>query len=152
MELQYISDGEETLRVFESACAEMVSSKFIFADKRIRDILRAVAGSRRLLSVFAHAAKPFDFDTEFDKAISVEGGKKRIKLPDEPLACIAFVYSLFWEIDAKNIDVHKLLDEYYAAGQNVNDSYRNFNETVTAVFADYVKQFFYDAQIPPLVF
>ena len=151
MDLQFISGSNETLEVFDRRCDEMVASRFIVADVRIRGILKSIAGSRRLLSVFAEAAKPFNFDVEFDKAILVADGKKRIKLPDDPMTYVAFVYSLFWEVDAKNIDLHKLLNEYYSVGQNINDFYNYFNATVVIAFKEYVNQFFYDAQIQSIL-
>ena len=150
MELKYISDREETLEAFDKRCGEMLSGRFIVADVRIRNILKSIASSRRLLSVFAHIAKPFNFDVEFDKAITVEGGKKRIKLPEEPAACAAFVYSLFWEVDMKNIDLHKLLKEYYAVGQDINDYYNYFKQNVVSAFREYVGGLFFDEQIPML--
>ena len=147
MELKYISDGEETLEAFDKRCGEMLSGRFIVADVRIRNILKSIAASRRLLSVFAHAAKSFDFDSEFDNAITVADGKKRIKLPDEPLRHIAFVYSLFWEIDMKNIDLHKLLNEYYAVGQNINDYYNYFKNGAVSMFKEYVDELYFDERI-----
>ena len=147
VELKYISDSNDSLDVFVKRCDEMMTSRFIVADAKVRNILKSIAASRRLLSVFAHAAKTFDFDVEFDKAIVIEDGKKLINLPQDPLAYLAFVYSLLWEIDGKNIDLHKLLDEYYAIGQNINDYYQYFNKVVVSVFADYVYQFFYDTSI-----
>lgn len=151
MELKYLSDGEEALDIFDKRCAEMLASKFIVADVRIRNILKSIAGSKRLLSVFAAAAKSFNFDVEFDKAIAVTGSKKRIVMPEDPLRQIAFVYSLFWEIDMKNIDLHKLLNEYYSVGQNINDFYNHFNAAVVSVFRAHVRQLFYDDSIESVV-
>ena len=150
VELQHISDSIETLGVFTWRCDDMMSSRFIVADVKIRGILKSIAGSKRLLSVFAHAAKTFNFDVEFDKAIYIKDGKKSINIPENPLSYIAFVYSLFWEIDSKNIDLHKLLDEYYAVGQNINDYYDYFNKAVVSIFADYVCQFYNDPSIKPV--
>jgi len=151
MEFKYISGGAETLDAFEKKCNEMLASKFIVADVRIRNILKSIAGSRRLLSVFAAAAEGFNFDVEFDKAITVENGKKRVALPDNPLLNAAFVYALFWEIDNKNIDLHKLLNEYYASGPAINDRYRFFCESVVAEFRDNVVYLYTDENIPDIL-
>ncbi len=151
MDLKFITDGVENIELFDKRCIEMMSSKFIVADVRIRNILKSIAGSRRLLAVFAAAAKTFNFDAEFDRSIVVDGVKKFIRIPDDPMRHIAFVYSLFWEIDMKNIDLHKLLNEYYAVGQNINDFYNCFNAEVIFSFREKVMELYYDEMIPEVV-
>ena len=151
MEVKHISDSEDALEVFDKRCADMLSGKFIVADAKIRGVLKSIAASRRLLSVFAHAAKSFDFDLEFDKAIAItEDGKKRVRIPEDPERYAAFVYSLFLEIDMKNIDLHKLLNEYYAIGQDVYDYYNYFKASVVSTFKVYVGLLFFDEQIPSI--
>jgi hypothetical protein len=126
MDLSVISDSEIAYEKFFSECDAMAAGKFILAERHIRSILKTVAGSSVLLSVFAYAATGYNFAPEFDRHVSVENGRKSLALPRDDRDFLAFAYCLLMEIDGRNIDFHKLLNEYYDHADGMADSYRLF--------------------------
>jgi hypothetical protein len=125
MDLSVISDSEAAYEKFFSECDAMAAGKFILAERNIRSVLKTIAGSSVLLSVFAYAATGYNFAPEFDRRVAVENGRKSLAPPQNDRDFLAFAYCLLMEIDGRNIDFHKLLNEYYAA-DDMADSYRLF--------------------------
>jgi len=126
MDLSYISDSEEAYEKFFAECDATASCKFILAERHIRSILKAIAGSSALLGVFAYAAEGYNFPPEFDRHVSVKGNKKSVALPNGNRDFLAFAYCLMMEIDIQNIDFHKLLNEFYYHPDGMTESYRMF--------------------------
>ena len=126
MDLSYISASEAAYEKFFDECDAMAAGKFILGERHIRNILKCIAGSSILLSVFAYAAEGYNFPVEFDRHVAVQGDTKRLNLPADAREFAAFVYCLFMEIDGRSIDFHKLLNEYYYQADGYAESYKLF--------------------------
>jgi hypothetical protein len=126
MDLSCISGSEAAYEKFFDECDAMAAGKFILAERHIRSVLIAIAGSSRLLSVFAYAAGGYNFPPEFDRRVAVDGGRKRLALPGAGRDLAAFAYCLLLEIDGRNIDFYKLLNEYFYHADGMADSYGLF--------------------------
>lgn len=121
-----ISDSEAAYEKFFDECGAMKAGKFILAERHIRSVLKAIAGSSILLSIFAHAATGYNFATEFDRHVSVSDNRKSLVMPQSDGDLLAFVYCLLMEIDGRNIDFHKLLAAYYYHADGPAESYLLF--------------------------
>jgi len=140
MELKHISDSEAAYEKFFDECEAMAAAKFIMAERHIRDILKCIAGSSILLSVFAYAAEGFSFPTEFDRRVVVTGDTKRLTMPADDRTFAAFAYCLFMEVDGRSIDFHKLLTEFFYSADGYAESYKLFVRDVVGPFQIHVRR------------
>lgn len=151
MDLKYISDSEDCLEEFNRCCDAMVNSKFIIAERRIRDILKSIAASSKLISIFAYCTEGYSFSYEFDRNVAVIGTEKTLRMPSNARDFLAFSYALLMEIDLKSIDFHKLLTEYYYNPDGPNESYKFFTASVIMPFRMFVNELFYEDFIPDVI-
>ncbi len=100
----------EEIQEFLLSIKNMLESKYILIDRRVSDILRAIAETNSVYNLIAECMINFDFASEWRK--STEGSF--LKLPDTDPKKIAFIFCLLNNVDDKKIDITVVLERFYS--------------------------------------
>ena len=100
----------ENIQEFLISVKNMLESKYILIDRRVSDILRAIADTNSVYNLIAECMINFDFAYEWRKA--TEGSY--LKFPDNDAKKISFIFCMLNNIDDKNIDVTVVLERYFS--------------------------------------
>ena len=130
---------EESLNNFIKLCDELISSKYLFANSKIFDVITAINSSKLLSNVFSYFVEEYDFQSALISAFYDKGDEKCFNLPVKNTDVLAFVYSLLREINYKNLQLTDLLD-YFDGDKNYEVAYKNFAKTVLLPFKSYAYQ------------
>lgn len=134
----FLMDATTKIQAFYNACTDAKYAKFILAESKISEILRAIVNSPELVSVVSDSLAGFNFSSEFNK-IQVKNEMRRINimLPKDPNKLVAIVFSLLGEIDAHRVDFHDFIFSYFdAGGSTLLQCYDKFVETIIFPFRD----------------
>ena len=123
------SDSEELVVDFALACDEIVSAKFIIAEKKISTLLQIIASSSRLYGLIQRVMQPFDFLQELKNVIH----GKEIILPSSRSKRIALIFCLLYSFDVKKIDLQEFIHHHFES-DNVNDEFSAFGSSIVTVF------------------
>lgn len=107
----------------------MIKSKYILVDRRIADVLLAIAGSTDVYNLIAECMINFDFKYEWKRAT----GGMYLKLPEGDAKKISFIFCMLNNIDDGNIDITKLLDRFFSYDAELSP-YELFCKTIIAQF------------------
>lgn len=130
---------EESLNNFCHQLDELISSRYLFANGKIFDVIKSINSSKLLTDIFAYFTDGFDFQTALIDSFIEQGEFKSFNLPVKNTDVMAFVYSLLREINYKNVQLTDLLD-YFDAGKNYENAYKNFANAVLLPFKSYTYQ------------
>ncbi len=130
---------EESLNNFIKLCDELISSKYLFANSKVFDVITAINSSKLLSDIFSYFSEGYDFQSALVESFYDKGDEKCFSLPVKNTDVLAFVYSLLREINYKNLQLTDLLD-YFDGGKNYEVAYKNFAKTVLLPFKSYVYQ------------
>ncbi len=140
----YIKSGDimkqeknEALNDFFDALDKLIESKYILAERKISDVLQAIAKTSDVYNLIAKCMVNFDFKAEWRVAISAHF----FKLPERDEDRIAFIFCLLGNIDDKNIDFTNFLSEFFSAA-NSYSAYELFSKTVIVEFKRLVMKMF----------
>lgn len=131
-------DANAKIQAFYKACTDTKNAKFILAESKISEILRAIVNSPELVSVVSDSLAGFNFSSEFNK-IQVKNEMRRINiiLPKDEHKLVAIVFSLLGEIDAHRVDFHDFIFSYFDAGNStLLECYDRFVQTIIMPFRD----------------
>lgn len=135
----FMRTREESLNNFIKLIDELISSKYLFANSKIFDVITAINSSKLLSDVFSYFADGYDFQSALIESFYDKGDEKCFNLPVKNTDVLAFVYSLLREINYKNLQLTDLLD-YFDGGKNYEVAYKNFAKTVLLPFKSYAYQ------------
>lgn len=135
----FMRTREESLNNFIKLIDELISSKYLFANSKIFDVITAINSSKLLSDVFSYFADGYDFQSSLIESFYDKGDEKCFNLPVKNTDVLAFVYSLLREINYKNLQLTDLLD-YFDGGKNYEVAYKNFAKTVLLPFKSYAYQ------------
>lgn len=105
---------ERDVEKFFVACDELIGSKFALVDKKIADVLSAIASSKTVYNLIAEYVFSFNFDRAFKIAIS---NQKIFDLPQSEKEILPFVFLLLSEIDDGKINILKLIENNFSSGE-----------------------------------
>ncbi|MCL2234544.1 MAG: hypothetical protein FWC11_02625 [Firmicutes bacterium] len=125
-----MSDSDTLILEFDRACDNLILSKYILADKRISDLLKVVASSKKLYSLIKGVLKGFDFVEEYKLATIRRG---QFFLPKSRKKLISFVFCLLYYIDTNAIELSDFLKDNFSSS-NVNLEFSNFTSQVILPF------------------
>lgn len=100
----------EDVQEFLISIKNMLESKYILIDRRVSDILRAIADTNSVYNLIAECMVNFDFAYEWSSATS----GSYFKLPGQETKRIAFIFCLLNNIDDRKIDVTFILEKYFS--------------------------------------
>ena len=121
----------EDIEAFVAACDNMINSKYILVDKRLGDVLKSIAGTRPVFNLISECMVGFNFEREFNIAISE---RREFKVPEESHKTIAFVFCLLNLLDDKKLNFNQFLNKYFANDAENLGPYATFCNQVVKVF------------------
>lgn len=130
-----LSKSEEALSSFLLACDEVISAKFILAEKKISALLQTIACEPLLIDFFKTALIGYNRTAEFARAKSKVGGRSKLSLPVNRTKIIAFAFCLLLELDTGKRDIKEFLDEYFYS-PNPKEQYDAFVKTIVVPFKE----------------
>ncbi len=98
---------------FNTACDEFVAGRYILADLKISSILKIIAGDEKLKDIISSCLESYDFKVKFSQAVMEDDNKYTLTAPKEDREIIAFVFSLLYRFDNKQMDFYEFLARYY---------------------------------------
>lgn len=119
------------VKPFLDACDKMLASKFIMIDKRISDVLKAIADNKLVFDEIKECMINFSFDREWKLATAKVG---TLNPPEEGHKFVAFVFSLLTNIDNQKISTSELLSKYYSRTDDNRSPYSQFCESIILGF------------------
>ncbi len=133
--VSFINDYDEGLNAFISACNDMLSAKYLLAERKISAVLASIASCERLYSLFSQVLKGYNRQVEWKKSIVTVGGRNKLVLPQSQTKLMAYSFCLLMELDAGKKNLRELLDEYFFH-TNPNEEYVLFCKAIIAPFRD----------------
>lgn len=115
---------------------EFSESKYIIADIKIVNLLKAVAQSETLLEIFKESLEDFDFNKAIKTYLvsdEINNGAGKFILPPNTKEILAFIFTLLIKIDNKEIILNDLLKKYFFEATFVG-SYARFLEEMVKPF------------------
>ena len=133
----------EELDLFIDRTDEFVESKYILADIKIVNILKAIASSETLIALFKNCLTDFDY-FEAQKKYLVKnrfqgGDKGEFVLPPNSRELLAFIFNVLVDIDAKNIDLGEFINKYFFVDGSFSSGYDAFINGMIKPFRNSVK-------------
>ena len=130
----------EELDLFLMRAQEFVDSKYILADIKIVNLLKAIASSSTLLAIFKNCINDFDFE-EAKKKYLVKSpylaqDKGEFVLPSSSKDLLAFTFNLLVDFDAKRIDMGAFIKSYFFVDGSFASGYDAF---INAMIRPFVK-------------
>ena len=131
------------LQRFFIACDDLITGKHILADKKIGEVMRAIATSEELMGLFTTVTDRFDYLAakrsclrEPDKTRSMRG---RAYLPTDEADLLAFVFCLLVELDSGVLRLNDFLLRYFYEDGSLTASYVLFVNKMIRPFRDVVR-------------
>ena len=122
------------LKDFNTACNDFLNGKYILAEGKISTILDTLSKNNKLKDIVAECINGYNFSSAFDDAVGENG---IIVLPTDAKGIIAFVFSLLYNIDAKNFDFYDFLTSYYNFDElNNMGSFKMFADNIVLPFKE----------------
>ena len=133
----------EELELFLLRADEFIDAKYILADIKIVNLLKAIAGSDTLLAIFKNCLDGFDYESA-KKAYLIDSKFKsenrgEFVLPSNTRELLAFIFNLLLKIDAKEIELSDFLSRYFFEDGSYSGSYSAFINAVIKPFKNAVK-------------
>lgn len=104
------NENKLNIEEFLYSIDKMLESKYILIDRRISDILLAIADTREVYNLIAECMINFDFSYEWK--ISTQG--PYLRFPDSDSKRISYIFCLLNNIDDRNLDITKILEKYFS--------------------------------------
>lgn len=126
-----MANNKESVNIdrFLLSINNMIESKYILIDRRISDVLLAIADTHEVYNLIAECMINFDFKQEWKKATQ----SNMMKLPANDAKRISFIFCLLNNLDDKNLDATVVLEKYFSYDRMVSP-YEQFCKNVIAEF------------------
>lgn len=133
------------LNQFNEACDSFLKGKYILAQNKISVILNAIDKSEKLKNIIASCLDGYNFSSKFNELV---GENQIVSLPDDAKGIIAFVFSLLYNIDRRNIDFYDFLNVYYGYDELTNvESFKTFATNIILPFKEAINNVFVKTHI-----
>ncbi len=136
------------LQRFFTACDELVEGKYVVADTKISETLRAIANCKELTELFAGVTTGFDYAAAKRDCLRFPVAKGSAHgaayLPAERTDILAFVFCLLVEIDGGSVRLSDFLLRYFYEDGSYTASYALFVGRMIRPFRDIVRDLFPD--------
>ena len=144
-----MEENQGKMQRFFTACDELITGKFILADTKIGELLRAIATCDELRGLFAAVTAGFDYPAA-KKAYLKEPGqggrytRGEAYLPAERSEILAFVFCLLADFDSGAMKFNDFLLRYFYEDGSYTASYALFADRVIRPFRDIVRDCYPD--------
>lgn len=133
----------EELDLFLTRADELANGKYILADIKIVNLLKAIALSDTLLALFKNCVDGFDYEQAKKKYLVksqyLSADKGEFVLPDNSRELLAFVFNILMDLDAKRLILGEFLDKYFYEDGSCYAGYTAFVNSVIKPFRNTVK-------------
>ena len=133
----------EELDAFVERSDELIDSKYILADIKIVNLLKAIASSDTLLALFKNCLTDFDYVSAQKKYLVkskyLSEDKGEFVLPPNSRELLAFIFNVLVDIDAKRIDFASFLNKYFYVDGSFSSGYDSFITAMIKPFKNTVK-------------
>lgn len=138
----------EQLERFFNACDAFMAEKYMVADAKITEILKAIAESRALTDLFSAVTERFDYPAAKKAYLRFpehKGSPHGVAyLPKDRGEVLAFVFCLLVDVDAGRIRFNDFLLRYFYEDGSYTASFALFSERMLRPFREIVKECFPD--------
>jgi len=132
----------QELKLFNNACDEFVSGKYILVDIKISSILKLIAEEEKLSNIVNSCLQDYDFITQSKNHIVFNENNSFISMPSNDKETIAFVYNLLYKFKSGSIDFYQFLTTYFNADGDNNKEFAEFARTVIIPFKNAVNSIY----------
>lgn len=122
------------IKTFNNACDEFLAGKYILAEVKINSILREINNNEKLKNIVADAVEDYDFRTEFSNRIGGDEEHPTLTIPTKEKEIIAFVYSLLYTFDKKQVSFYDFLRKFYGYDENHGQEVQDFSNAIILPF------------------
>lgn len=130
-----MSENVYELTALNTACDEFIAGKYILADIKIASILKLINADEKVKNIIASTLNKFDFTSFLNKSITDnENETYSLVLPTDEKEIIAFVYSLLYRFNNKEIDFYDFLNKFYKTNDEVGQEFKRFAEEIILPF------------------
>ena len=149
-----MTTSAQQLNSFFQACEKLMNEKYMVADARIADVLKAIAECRALTDLFSAVTERFDYPSakktylRFPSSVGAFHGKAL--LPKDRGEVLAFVFCLLVDIDAGRIKFDDFLLRYFYEDGSYTASFAIFSDRMLRPFRDIVRDCFPDFAKPEI--
>lgn len=130
-----MANNKQTINIdkFLFSINSMLESKYILIDRKIADILLAIADTHEVYNLIAECMVNFDFKEEWKNATTTNA----MKLPKTDEKRISFIFCLLNNLDDKNLDATHLLEKYFSYDGNISP-YELFCKSIIVEFCELI--------------
>ncbi len=133
----------EELDLFLLRADEFIEGKYILADVKIINLLKAIAQSNTLLAIFKNCLDGFDFEEAKAKYLlnsKVQSENRgEFILPQNTRELLALIFNLLVKIDSKEIEFSDFVTRYFFEDGSFSGSYQAFVTSMIKPFKNAVK-------------
>lgn len=133
----------EELELFLTSAQDFVSSKYILADIKIVNLLKAIATSDTLIALFKNCLTDFNYEEAQKKYLVkspyLSSDKGEFVLPPNTKDLIAFTFNLLADFDAKRVNMSSFLNKYFYVDGSCASGYDAFINAMITPFVSAVK-------------
>lgn len=133
----------EELAVFSEKAQELIDGKYILADIKLVNLLKAIASSNTIIALFKNCLTDFDY-YEAKKKYLVKSplfdDKGEFIQPASSKEFLAFTFNILVDIDAKNIVLGDFLDKYFYEDGSCYSGYSAFLNAMVKPFKALVEK------------
>ncbi len=133
----------EELDLFLLRIDEFIDSKYILADIKIVNLLKAIASSDTLIAIFKNCLTDFDYYGASKKYLVkspyLADNKGEFILPPNSRELLAFVFNVLMDIDTKSINIGEFIDKYFYVDGSFSAGYDAFINKMIKPFKNSVK-------------
>lgn len=133
----------EELDLFLLRADEFIASKYILADIKIVNLLKAIASSETLVAIFKNCLDDFDYFSASKKYLVkspyLASDKGEFILPPSSRELLAFVFNLLMDLDTKTVVLGDFIDKYFFVDGSFSAGYDAFMNKMIKPFRNAVK-------------
>lgn len=136
------TSATKSLTLFNDACDELRTAKYIIAGGKISKLMLTIASSQPLFKLFDAITKGYNFIPEFEKAkFRDENGFLYLKPPAKAKELLCFTFCLLFAIDTNKIELKSLLTSFYSSS-DANIEFSKFATELITPFQNSVNMVF----------
>ena len=127
---------KDSIKNVIAVCNEFVDSKILYIDKKVDQILTAIAESDEVYALIADCLTNFNKEKEFEKIFTkTSTGGYVFNLPKEEVKIIAFTFCLLADISTGKLNFDDIVSKYFVSEEGKKD-YHLFMQKVIIPFRD----------------
>ncbi len=133
----------EELDLFLTSAQDLIESKYILADIKIVNLLKAIASSNTLIALFKNCLTDFNYEEAQKKYLVksqyLSSDKGEFILPPNTKDLLAITFNLLADFDARRINMSAFLNKYFYVDGSCASGYDAFINAMIIPFVKAIK-------------